>query len=247
MARSIYRHRDNAWREGYNPLRGLTLTGLQSLISAGDAGRYADLQWLYQHVEKSDSMVFSVLQRRRAAFSDCDWDIRTVAGSDEALAAEQAACLREVYEGIKNFREAMGFLFTAVFRGYAHLEQHYDAAGGVTRLEPVEQWFWVRDGMFGEWEYNENAVSGRNRGKPIRRDDFVIAECSAVDRILSGLYVQRALAIGDEASYLEVFGISSTFIVGPPNVPADKEAEFQATAEAIASNSRGYLPHGSDV
>ena len=28
----------------------------------------------------------------------------------------------------------------------------------IERLEPVEQWFWVRDGLFGEWEYNENAV-----------------------------------------------------------------------------------------
>ena len=32
----------------------------------------------------------------------------------------------------------------------------------IQRLEPVEQWFWVRDGMYGVWEYNQNAVSGRN-------------------------------------------------------------------------------------
>jgi hypothetical protein len=82
------------------------------------------------------------------------------------LAEEQAAFLREVYEGIENFRDALAFLFTGFFRGYAHLEKHYGADGGlVERLEPVEQWFWVRDGMFGDWEYNRNAVSGRLRGK----------------------------------------------------------------------------------
>ncbi len=33
----------------------------------------------------------------------------------------------------------------------------------IERLEPVEQWFWVRDGMFGEWEYNRHA----NPGQPV--------------------------------------------------------------------------------
>jgi hypothetical protein len=38
------------------------------------------------------------------------------------------------------------------FRGYAHLEKHVGASGMIERLEPVEQWFWLRDGMFGDWE-----------------------------------------------------------------------------------------------
>jgi hypothetical protein len=89
------------------------------------------------------------------------------------LADEQAAFLREAYDGIENFRDAVGFLFSGFFRGYAHLEKHFDPAGLVTRLEPVEQWFWVRDGMFGDWEYNEDAVSGRRRGVPIDPECFV--------------------------------------------------------------------------
>jgi len=114
-------------------------------------------------------------------------------------------------------------------------------------LEPVEQWFWVRDGLFGEWEYNENAVSGRRHGTPIERDDFVIFEAAALNRILSVLYLRKNLSHKDWDSFLEVYGIPSIFLVGPPNTPTSKEEEYQTIAEQIISDGRGYLPHGSDI
>ena len=50
---------------------------------------------------------------------------RALPGGDVVLAAEQADFLRGVYDGIENFRDAMGFLFSGFFRGYAHLEKHF--------------------------------------------------------------------------------------------------------------------------
>jgi hypothetical protein len=168
--------------------------------------------------------------------------------ADSVLAEEQAAFLREVYDGIENFRDALGFLFTGFFRGYAHLEKHYGEDGAIERLEPVEQWFWVREGMFGEWEYNENAVSGRRRGIPIEREDFVVFETVALNRMLAMMYLRRNLCEKDWDSHLEVFGIPSTFLIGPPNASAAKEEEeYQRIAEEIISDGRGYLPNGSDI
>lgn len=46
---------------------------------ARERGEYADLQWLYHYMERSASVIYSVLQRRRAALLDCDWDIRLAA------------------------------------------------------------------------------------------------------------------------------------------------------------------------
>jgi len=124
---------------------------LVSLLEAGERGQYADLQWLYHYMERSDSMIASVLQRRRAALLSVDWDIREVSDGDPVLAREQAEFLAYVYDQIDNFRDAMAFLFSGVFRGFSHLEKHYLDSGLIHRLEPVEQWFWVRDGLFGEW------------------------------------------------------------------------------------------------
>ncbi len=251
VAIQIYSQKSNAWRDAYNPLRGMTLPKLLALLDAGERGQYADLQWFYHYMERSDAMVFSVMQRRRAALLSCDWDIKQVSGEaatiDQGLADEQVAFLREAYDRIENLRDAVAFLFSGFFRGYAHMEKHYAESGMIQRLEPVEQWFWVRDGMYGPWEYNQNAVSGRNRGLSIDPGDFVILDTVALNRLLAVLYLGRTLTLKDWDSFLEVYGIPSVFLVGPPNTPEAKEEEYQRITEQLIADGRGYLPYGSDI
>jgi phage gp29-like protein len=225
----------------------MSLPRLLALLDAGERGQYADLQWFYHFMERSDAMVFSVMQRRRAALLGCDWDIRVSSEGDEGLAEEQADVLRHAYDGIENLRDAVSFLFSGFFRGYAHLEKHYSESGMIRRLEPVEQWFWVRDGMYGAWEYNQNAVSGRYRGLPIEPENFVILDTVPLNRLLAVQYLGRALTLKDWDSFLEVYGIPSVFLVGPPNTPEAKEEEYQRIAEQLISDGRGYLPYGADI
>ena len=40
-------------------------------------------------------------------------------------------------------------------------------------------------------------------------------------------------------SILEVYGIPSVFLVGPPNTPESKQAEYQTIAEALIADGRG--------
>jgi phage gp29-like protein len=238
----------------------MSLPRLVNLLEAGERGVFADLQWFYHYMERSDAMIHAVIQRRKAALMGCDWDIRVCpddehlrrsdvanAGSYGGLAEEQVALLRESYDRVENFRDAVSFLFSGFFRGYAHLEKHFEPSGMVSRLEPVEQWFWVREGMFGPWEYNQNAVSGRNRGVAIDAGNFVTMESVAINRMLAVLYLRKNLSQKDWDSFLEVYGIPSVFLVGPANVPESKEAEYQKIAQEIISDGRGYLPFGSDV
>jgi hypothetical protein len=49
--------KSNRWRDAYNPLRGLSMPRLVSLLEAGERGQYADLQWFYHYMERSDAMV----------------------------------------------------------------------------------------------------------------------------------------------------------------------------------------------
>jgi phage gp29-like protein len=85
------------------------------------------------------------------------------------------------------------------------------------------------------------------RGEPIERNDFVVFETVALNRILAMLYLRKNLSQKDWDSYLEVFGIPSVFLVGPPNAGKDIEAEYQRIADQILSDGRGYLPNGSDI
>ncbi|MEI6515377.1 MAG: DUF935 family protein [bacterium] len=249
MAIQIIDQKHQGWRDKYNPLRGLSLPKLVSLLEAGERGAYADLQWFYHYMERSDAMIHAVIQRRRAALLACDWDIRVSADedSDKGLAEEQSAFLREAYDRVENFRDAVSFLFSGLFRGYAHLEKHFTPSGLVTRLEPVEQWFWVRDGLFGAWEYNQNARSGAARGMVVASENFLVFESVPLNRMLAVLYLRKNLSQKDWDSFLEVYGIPSIFLVGPPNTPETKEAEYHKVAQEIISDGRGYLPYGSDV
>ncbi len=44
MALTVYTSKDNLWREYVNPLRGLTLERIASLIEQGERGAFADLK-----------------------------------------------------------------------------------------------------------------------------------------------------------------------------------------------------------
>jgi len=68
------------WRAQFNPLRGLTLPHLVALLELGERGDYARLQWLYRFVEKRNSTLRAVLQRRQSSLTRLDWDVRVAAG-----------------------------------------------------------------------------------------------------------------------------------------------------------------------
>src|SRR5712692_5220626 len=123
----------NAWREYYNPLRALTLARAVSLIEAAQRGMFAELQWLYSKIEGSDATLMALIERRTSALIALDHNFKTLPadkippGATETMAEDQAAALRDAYDGLDNLREAIEFLALASFRGFSHLEKIYDA------------------------------------------------------------------------------------------------------------------------
>src|SRR5712692_5250346 len=122
----------NAWREYYNPLRALTLVRAVSLIEAAQRGMFAELQWLYSKIEGSDATLMALIERRTSALIALDHNFKTLPadkippGATETMAEDQAAALRDAYDGLDNLREAIEFLALASFRGFSHLEKIYD-------------------------------------------------------------------------------------------------------------------------
>lgn len=239
------------WRAQYNPLRGLTIAQVVTMLEAGERGNYARLQWLYRFVEKRNPTLRAVLHRRQAALTRLDWDIRSrEAGNSRTLAARQAAFLREAYEQIGNLREAIAFLALAEFRGYAHLERHFDSRGRTTWLQPVAQWFWARLGPEAPWQYNALARSGLPLpGDPVLDPTrFIFRESEApIDEIAVIAHVRQSLSQKDWDGFVETYGLPPLFLELPPDVPAEREAEYQAQAEAIIGDARGTVPHGTRI
>ena len=246
MAR-LFETRTNRNRDYTNPLRNMSIPRLVSLLEAGERGQYTDLQWFYYFMERSDATLYSVIHRRQSALLACDWDIRMSEQGDQGLAQEQRDFLREAYDRVNNFWAAIAFMISAVFRGYSHLEKHYERSGTIIALEPVEQWFWVREGMFGDWQYNQDARSGQRTGKSIKRSDFVIFETVAMNRICCVPYFRKNVCEQDWDDYLAVYGVPSVFLIGPPNANTLKNETYQELADDIMSDGRGFLPNGSDI
>jgi phage gp29-like protein len=243
------------WRAQFNPLRGLTIAQLVTMLEAAERGNYARLQWLYRFVEKRNSTLRAVLQRRQASMTRLDWDIRlrdtnAVTANPRTLAARQAAVLRDAYERIGNLREAVTFLALADFRGYAHLERHFDSRGRTIALAPVPQWFWARLGPDAPWQYNAEARPGLPMpGDPVLDPErFIYRENdSPIDEIAVIAHVRQSLSQKDWDGFVETYGLPPLFLELPPDIPAEREAEYQAQAEAIIGDARGTVPHGTQI
>jgi phage gp29-like protein len=254
----------NVWRDLHNPLRGLTMSRAVSYLEEGERGAYADLQWLYRFIEKRDATLRGGKRSLLSAVSEMDWDIKTVEerrlpkGYTQADAEAQAVALRTAYDAITNLKAALEFLGLAEFRGYSHLEkiegapiQHPASSiqhPVITELRPVEQWYWCRDGRNASWHYNAAARSGTVHGDEVDPSRFIVREIDdPINEIALIAFVRKSLGRKDEDGFIESFGIPSIFAVMPQNVPQGREAEYQALADQVISDSRGSLPYGADI
>lgn len=144
----------------------------------------------------------------------------------------------------------MTFLALAEFRGYAHLERHFDARGRTVRLQPVPQWFWARMGPEAPWQYNAQARPGMPMpGDPLLDPArFIFRENdSPIDEIAVIAHVRQSLSQKDWDGFVETYGLPPLFLELPPDIPAEREAEYQAQAEAIIGDARGTMPNGTKV
>ena len=241
----------NLWRDAYNPLRSLTIMRAVHLLEDGERGAYADLQWTYRFIEMQDATLGALVERRTSAIQELDWDIKTrakIPAGKAMVAKRQAEALMAAYQKIGNLSAAFEALAMASFRGFARLEKVTDANGDVVELAPVDQWFWVRQGLYGAWKFNRGCVFGSTTGEEVPEPRFISREVSRpINRVALIAFVRKALSQKDWDGFIETFGIPAVFIVMPDNVPEEKSEEFLEMADQVTGDARGVLPGGSDV
>lgn len=237
-----------------NPLRGLNMGKVIRELEEGQRGNYSDLQWLFHFIEKRDATLRGAKRRILAALLKLDWDIKVRDGLDagqEKRAEEQQAYLTGEYRNVKGLRAALKHFALAEFRGFAHVEKHLGAGGRVVGLEPVPQWHWCRDGLYGDWEFQADALSGGTRGVPVDAARFIIREIEdPINEIALVAFCRKGLSSKDFDAYIARYGIPFVFWVlndamaaALASEPA-KMREWMAVMRGIGSDGEGIIPGG---
>lgn len=239
-------------RVGWNPLRGLTLNRVLALLESAETGYLADLTWLYRYIERREPITTTLAERRDAALAKCRWAIvreeevvKRVNG-DPILADEQTAALNETFGKIGNLNEAWRWLGSAAFRGFAHLEKHYDATGAVEHLQPVPQWFFGLMFPRHHYCYNPHAQNS-TRGEPIDEAHWIVRECERhIDELAAIYYVGRNMTWKDWSLYVSRHGVPNIFLeVAKEAAATDADyARMAATLRQFVSAGKGVLPPG---
>ncbi len=248
----------NAARNQYNPLRGITLQQVVSLLEAGERGEYNRLQWLYRTLEKRDAVVRALKHRRSSALQKLEWQIKTIPadqlpnGFSEKQAKAQAQTLRGLYEGIENLYDAIKSLSLAEFRGFAHLEKVYrynrPAPDAITRLELIEQWYWTRDGILGDWMFDPNMRGSSIGAESIDLKHIIIREVEdPINEIAIIAFLRKSMSQKDWDSFVEVFGIPDLFFEMPAGLDEKTMKAWMDSAERLAGDGTGAIPNGGKV
>jgi phage gp29-like protein len=239
----------------HNPLRGLTMSRVVAELEAGQRGDLSNLQWLYHFIEKRDATLRGAKRRILSSLGKLDWDIKIqsdLSAADQAKAEKQAEELKARYRKMKGFRRALKHQALAEFRGYCHIEKHFDRDGEIIALEPVPQWHWCKDGYYGDWLFQADALRGGVAGVPITTGNFIIREVEdPINEIALIAFTRKGLSSKDFDAYVARYGIPFVFwilsdvmaqaLAAEPN----KLTEWMQVMRGIGSDGEGIIPGGT--
>ncbi len=243
--------------EQLNPLRGLTAARAVQLAESMNRGQYGDIQWVFANMERCYPTLAALIERRTSAVVELDWGVRILEperwpkGGSQAIAEAQQAALRELYYGIDNMTEVLEAMAMASFRGFAVLEkQDLNGDGIVDHFGCTDTWNWLRDGLNGPWYWNPElrlSVGSLDAQQAIPEEWFLIRTVPRpLDLMALPIFCRAALGEKDWSAFLEIFAVPGGVVIGPPNVPKDREGEYAAAGRALAEGGVGYLPNGSE-
>jgi phage gp29-like protein len=251
--REVFRKRIRPPRVFINPIRGLTVARAVMLLEQAQYGFNADLQWTFRSIERKEPVIRSLKERRLSAIrklkvnfvvdDEAKGEGEEGVGSNEE-AQQQVQVLKETYRRIDNVGQAIKWLALATFRGYSHLEKHYDAEMNVVHLEPVPQWHWCKTYPFDDWKFNRDAYQ-TNVGEEVDPGQFVVREVDdPLDEIGLIVFLRKNLTQKDWDSFCETFGIPSLFAEAPVGATQSDVDNYLAVLDQIIGNGRGALPPG---
>lgn len=236
-------------KEVINPLRGLTPEQAKKLYEEWREGKYANVQLAWSALEDIDDMLGTVMDNRLSAIGQMPQDIlidSDAIGDDTELAAlaeEQKQCIAYYMSKVVNLSEAIAFLATSTFRGYAHLE----IVDNIRTIEwmPIDQWLVNRPCHRGAWYYNPDASNSFARCFEMDETNLIIRESARpVDLTAMFAIVAKSHAVDGWDSFIDVFGNPSIFFEMPPGTSDERANDYNDMVDAVIGDGRGSYPNG---
>lgn len=244
----------NAFAKAFNPLRGLTQSGINALIENVRRGNDVKLQVAFAAMEQVTPIFGICLNKRLNGITNRQWDI--VPADDSAEAKAQADAVRRMFlksdtRNLDGLTEAMRHLGIAAFRGRACVKPFFDDNGDLY-FKKVQNWNTL------EWNdklyWNPDAdqgISFADKMPDLQQltDDEVcwLKDERPID--IPGLQVYLRQLVGEEnwARFVEKEGVPQVVITAPDGTPDNALDTWNSRAIALFEGGSGVLPSGAQV
>lgn len=239
-------------KEAEQHLSGLTPQRAVELFANYRAGKYADVQLVWDELEEQDDTLKSIVDSRLGGLAEMPWRVSVRAdlvGDNQelqTLAEQQQRYVESLLRGVDNLEEAIEHLGMADFRGYAALEMTGEP--GHMRWEVIEPWNLARPLRNGPWLYNPEAQDSTNKLEELEMRRVILRETRRpIDLAAMFLIVEKSHGTHAWDAFLDTFGVPSIFFELAPNTSEEDAQEFDAVINRVLAEGRGTLPNGTKV
>ena len=245
--------------ETINPLWNMNALRAQQIYDLARTGNFAQLQYLYNEIERCDPTFLVCVTRRCSALAELDWrvvrsDERLNRNADKGLIKEQMDFLETAVARIDNFPEALDHLALSAFRGFSILNVWHKPDGMPYHFECLDSWNICRDRKYGCWLWNPsgssflNPVKGSKGLTEIPPDDMVaVVRNREIDWPGMKIFLRSAVGERDWGRFLETYGLPPVIITMPEFSSKDQEDVYKAAAQSVFEGRSGIVPYGSEV
>lgn len=241
-----------ARKELYNHLKGLDATKAAKLYEKFRQGQFSDMCIAFDELEEYDDTLSTVADKRDGAIAAANYALipnAQMIGEDEQLkelADQQSQHLASVFARIINLNEAISWLGTAAFRGFAHL--HIEDDGGNITFRPVAQWYFADPNLEGTYYLNPSATDGSSELYELTEGEWICRhERRPIDLVAIFACVMKYNGEQGWASFNDVFGNPAIFFEYPAGTSDERAKIYDEIIQQLIGEGRGGYPAGGKI
>lgn len=247
----------NAWMHWTNPLRNLTSTEIERLLTAARLGDDIKLQLAYYEIERSTPIFSVCISKRLAGMQNRQWGIVALENSDAARAQRDA--IQRIFDksdtrNEDGLTEALRHLDMATFRGRAAVKPFFDQDGNLF-FKKLQNWNFLYYNNKSYWNPSSDpvvlGVDGAAKTPGLVElppgEVAYLVDDKCLDWCGLTIYLRQLVGETTWAKAVEKFGIPQVLLTAPEGTPDSSLDLWNWRAKGIFEGGSGALPNGTDV